>query len=86
MILDNPLAIDGQDDGEYTLKTTAFDQTEAQAEYTQTFTYDTVPPEIKDLRLRVDDSDEGVSIFDTESATINSQFSVVEAVLADKGV
>ena len=86
LILDNPLAIDGQDDGEYTLKTTAFDQTEAQAEYTQTFTYDTVPPEIKDLRLRVDDSDEGVSIFDTESATINSQFSVVEAVLADKGV
>ena len=86
LILDNPLAIDGQDDGEYTLKTTAFDQTEAQAEYTQTFTYDTVPPKIKDLRLRVDDSDEGVSIFDTESATINSQFSAVEAVLADKGV
>ena len=85
LTFDNLFAIDGSDDGQYTMTIVAADNAGVDVEYTRKFTYDTIPPSISKASALLEDGEVN-NLVVGKTSELNESISEVSAVLLDKGI
>nr|MBC8235642.1 gliding motility-associated C-terminal domain-containing protein [bacterium] len=86
LTFDSLLAIDGSDDGRYTMTIVAADNTGVKVEYTREFTYDTIPSSVSKASVLLEDGEVSVDLVVDSTKRLNESISKVSAVLFDRGV
>jgi flagellar hook assembly protein FlgD len=85
LTFDSRFAIDGSDDGQYTMTIIAADNTGVKVKYTRKFIYDTTPPSVSKASALLEEKKVSVDLVAGSTIKLNESISEVSAVLFDRG-